>query len=147
MTVDDAAEVLLLFKNKLESVWSRGWELDSASSPVQFVGFFDDNGALGTTGAMLRVVTRDNITLTAISIALIALLSIIFFVKCDCIQSRSGIALIGMMLVIIAYFGAIGLSILIGIKLSISIAWTLPFIVIGLGKNASYSNHRSSFFV
>lgn len=48
LTADDAQEVLYRFKQQFEEAWSRGW--DESSGEVQFSGFFDDSGSIGTTG-------------------------------------------------------------------------------------------------
>jgi uncharacterized membrane protein len=44
-----------------------------------------------------------------------------------------GITLVGVALVIVAFFGAVGFALLIGVKISVTIAWTLPFVILGLG--------------
>lgn len=92
----------------------------------------------------------------AISIVLIAVLSAIFLYSCDHIESRVLITTWGVCLgktnvtwlvidfydfflltkqnlpslVILSFFAALGFSIVIGIKINISIAWTLPFIIL-----------------
>jgi hypothetical protein len=75
----------------------------------------------------------DNNVLTSISIVLIAVFSALFLFSFDWVESRVGITLIGVGLVVIAFFGALGFALLVGVKISVTIAWTLPFIILGLG--------------
>jgi len=138
ITEEDAGEILYLFKEAMENAWTQGWG-NETHGEVQFVGFFDDSvGIVGTTGRMLREITLDNNTLTAISIGLIALFSALFLFSTDWIESRVLITLIGVGLVVLAYFGAVGFALLIGVKINITIAWTLPFIILGLGVDDMY---------
>jgi hypothetical protein len=46
--------------------------------------------------------------------------------------------LVGVSLVLLAFFAGVGLAILAGIKVNITIAWTLPFIILGLGVDDVY---------
>lgn len=134
---EDAKEVLLKFKEAFENTWSEGWDNDDAGD-VQFVGFYDDVGVIGTTGRMLEEITLDGGTLMAISIIIIAIFSAIFLASCDLIESRVLVTIIGVALVILSFFAALGVSILAGIKINITIGWTLPFIIIGLGVDDMY---------
>jgi predicted RND superfamily exporter protein len=34
---------------------------------------------------------------------------------------------------VLSFFAALGFAILIGVKISVTIAWTLPFVILGLG--------------
>jgi hypothetical protein len=68
-----------------------------------------------------------------ISILLIAVFSALFLFNFNWVESRVGITLIGVALVVIAFFGALGFALLVGVKISVTIAWTLPFIILGLG--------------
>jgi hypothetical protein len=69
----------------------------------------------------------------SISILLIVLFSALFLFSWDWVESRVGITLVGVALVIVAFFGAVGFALLIGVKISVTIAWTLPFVILGLG--------------
>jgi len=71
--------------------------------------------------------------LTSISIVLIALFSALFLFSWDWVESRVGITLLGVVLVVLAFLGALGFALLVGVKISVTIAWTLPFIILGLG--------------
>jgi hypothetical protein len=134
ITLDDAEEILYRWKEAMEHAWTEGWN-DENQGEVQFVAFFDDAGAVvGTTGRMLKEITMDNNTLTAVAICLIAFFSVLFLASANWVESRVLITLIGTGLVVMAFFGAIGFSLLIGIKISVTIAWTLPFVMLGLGK-------------
>jgi hypothetical protein len=137
ITTDEAEDILRAFKEAFEDSWSEGWN-DNDDGEVQFVLFSDDNGVIGTTGRMLRDITLDNGKLMAISIILIAFFSIMALVSPDWIKSRVLITLVGVGLVLLAFFASIGLAILIGIKINITIAWTLPFIILGLGVDDVY---------
>ena len=119
ITEDEGNEILYEFKKAFEERWIEGWD-DPNAGEVQFVGFFDDQGgAIGTTGRILRDITLDNGALTGISIAIIAVFSAIFLFSCDAIQSKVSVTLVGVGLVIISFFGALGLGILCGIKVNI----------------------------
>merc|ERR1719330_242421 len=72
-----------------------------------------------------------------ISIGIIALISVVFLASTT-IESQIMITIIGILLVILSFFAALGFAILIGIKININIAWTLPFIIIGLGVDDMY---------
>jgi predicted exporter len=74
----------------------------------------------------------------AVSILLIALFSVMILISPNWIESRVLITLVGVGLVLLAFFAAIGLAILIGIKVNVTIAWTLPFIILGLGVDDVY---------
>lgn len=132
ITEEEAKEILFVWKQTMENAWTDGWD-DKDAGEVQFVAFFDDSGAIGTTGRMLEAMTLDNNTLTAIAIIFIAIFSAMFLFSWDAVESRVFITLIGVSLVVLAFFAALGFSILIGYKISVNIAWTLPFIMLGLG--------------
>lgn len=133
ITVEDGEKILEIWKEEMENTWTRGWD-DESSGDVQFVAFFDDGGgAPGTTARLLVDITLDNGTLTAISIVIIVLFSAFFMISSDPVESRVLLVLVGVTLVVLSYFGAVGLAILFGIKLNVTTAWTLPFIMLGLG--------------
>lgn len=137
-TEDDAKEVLGQFKIKMTEAWSKGWN-DDDDGTVQFTAFFDDGGdARGTFGNTLKEITLDNGRLTGISIALIAATSVIFLASCDLVNSMVLITLIGVGLVILSFFGSLGFGVLVGIKINLIMAWTLPFVIIGLGVDDMY---------
>jgi hypothetical protein len=116
MTKDEAEEILERYKEAMENRWSKNWDDDSAGD-VQFVIFSDDEGAIGTTGRTLRDITLDNGRLMAISICIIALFSAILLITPDWIESRVLVTLIGVALVVLAFFASLGFAILVGIKM------------------------------
>lgn len=136
ITEADAEVVLELFKKAMVKTWTEEWDDDNAGE-VQFVGFFDDLGVGGTFSFLLADITDDNGKLTLISIALITFVSVLFLAS-PTIESKIMITIIGVLLVILSFFAALGFGILIGIKININIAWTLPFIIIGLGVDDMY---------
>lgn len=73
-----------------------------------------------------------------ISFIVICIFSILFLASSNKVESRILITTFGVCLVIISFFGALGVAILAGIKLNITIGWTLPFIFIGLGVDDMY---------
>lgn len=79
---------------------------------------------------MLEEITLDNGTLTAVSIVLILAFSCLLMFDIDLVESRVLITLVGVALVVLSYFSAIGLAILAGIKVNVNIAWTLPFVIL-----------------
>jgi hypothetical protein len=137
ITEQDAEEILYEYKKAMEEAWSEGWDDDNAGE-VQFIGLFDDKSVSGGAGRMLEETTLDNTTLMSIAIVIIAIFSVMFLFSFDWVESRVGITLIGVSLVILAYFAALGFALLIGIKINVTIAWTLPFIIIGLGVDNMY---------
>eukprot|EP00934_Nitzschia_sp_Nitz4_P001181 Nitzschia sp. Nitz4//scaffold385_size13641//11219//13601//NITZ4_008973-RA/size13641-augustus-gene-0.16-mRNA-1//-1//CDS//3329549953//1181//frame0 len=54
------------------------------------------------------------------------------------VESRIMITLLGVALVLLAFFAAVGFGLMVGIKINITIAWTLPFIMLGLGVDDMY---------
>lgn len=74
----------------------------------------------------------------AISIIIIAVISAIFLFSTDVVESRVLLTLVGVGLVLISFFGALGFGLILGIKININIAWTLPFIILGLGVDDMY---------
>jgi hypothetical protein len=133
----DAEDVLFKWKKAMEETWSEGWN-DEDAGEVQFVSFFDDTAVGGSTARMLNEITLDNNLLTAISIICIAVFSVLFLVSANWVESRVLITLVGVLLVTIAFFAAVGFAILIDIKINVTIAWTLPFIMLGLGVDDLY---------
>jgi hypothetical protein len=86
----------------------------------------------------LREITLSNTVLTIVSIVANALFSIFFMFNTDLVESRVVVTLVGVALVVLSYFAAVGLALLVGIKIQITIAWTLPFIILGLGVDDMY---------
>ena len=138
LTKDEASELLEIWKEAMENSWNRGWD-DESDGPVQFVSFFDDGGAvIGSTGRMLTEITLDNTTLTMISIFVIAFFSALFMFSCDLVESRVLLTLVGVGLVVLSFFSALGFGLITGVKINVTIAWTLPFVITGLGVDDVY---------
>jgi hypothetical protein len=167
LSADDAKALLKAFKEKFDDVWSAGWD-DDSSGEVQFVSFSDDRGVIGTTGGFLREITLSNGVLTAVSIIIIAVFSIFLMFSFDPLESKVLVTLFGVALVVLSYFASLGFAIMLGIKLNVvrdafaswqrkinsqymsmstanlpyispqSTAFTLPFILIGLGGKQSH---------
>lgn len=55
-------------------------------------------------------------------------------------ESRVLITLIGVGLVVMSFFSALGFGLLTGIEINVTIAWTLPFVIIGLGVDGKCYN-------
>jgi len=137
ITVEEAREILARFKIQFEKLWSEGWDNDN-DGEIQFVGFFDDADVPGTMGLLLNDVTMSSGLLTAISILVIALFLGFFLASRNPVESRIGITLLGVILVMLAFFASVGLGILLGININLTIAWTLPFVIVGLGVDNLY---------
>lgn len=137
LTEEEAKQVLFLWKEAAENAWNQGWD-DPNDGEVQFVSFSDDAGVIGSTGRMLREITLSNTTLTVISIVLIAVFSVLFMFNFDLVESRVFVTLVGVSLVVLAFFAAVAMGLLVGIKIQVTIAWTLPFIILGLGVDDMY---------
>eukprot|EP00978_Attheya_sp_CCMP212_P031743 scaffold121030_cov55-Attheya_sp.AAC.2 len=73
-----------------------------------------------------------------ISFVIIAVFSVGFLASADLVESRALLSLLGVGLVLLSFFAALGLAILIGIKINVTIGWTLPFVLIGLGVDDMY---------
>ena len=89
-----------------------------------------DSGVIGTTGRMLKDITLSNGVLVAVSIIIIAAFSVLFVLTFDAVESRIMITVMGVALVILAFFAAVGFGLIVGIKINVTIAWTLPFIML-----------------
>lgn len=137
LTQDEAEELLIQWKEAMEDNWNRGWD-DKNDGTVQFVSFFDDGGVIGSTGRMLTEITLSNTSLTILSIAVITFFSAIFLFSFDLVESRVLITLVGVGLVVLLYFSALGFGLLTGVKINVTIGWTLPFVIIGLGVDDVY---------
>lgn len=79
---------------------------------------------------MLKDITLSNGDLVVVSIAIIAVFSVLFVLSTDPVESRIGITLFGVMLVIFAFFAAVAFGLIVGIKINVTIAWTLPFVML-----------------
>lgn len=137
LTEAEAEELLELYKEAMEANWNRGWD-DDNDGPVQFVSFYDDRGAIGSTGRMLTEMTLDNTALTITSIMVIAFFSGLFLFSFDLVESRVLVTLVGVGLVVLSFFSALGFGLLVGTKINVTIGWTLPFVIIGLGVDDVY---------
>ena len=116
---EEADELIKIWKEAMEETWTRGWD-DDSSGPVQFVSFYDDGGGVvGSTGRMLEEITLDNTTLTLISIFMIAFFSAIFLFSFDLVESRVLVTMIGVGLVVLSFFSALGFGLLTGIKINV----------------------------
>jgi hypothetical protein len=115
ITVEDAENILEIWKKAMEDTFSKGWD-DENDGEVQFVCLFDDVGAKGTTARMLEEVTLDSTTLTIISVALIVLLSALFLFSFDLIESRILITFVGVGLVLLSFMAAVGFGLIMGTK-------------------------------
>lgn len=107
ITLEDAQIVIEEFKQTLLDAWSAGWD-DEDEGEVQFTGFFDSVGTPGTFNFVLRDISNDSGSLTLISVAIIAALSMLFLANTNAVQSRIGITLVGVILVLISFVGALG---------------------------------------
>ena len=107
ITLEDAEIVIEQFKMTLLDAWSAGWD-NETEGDVQFTGFFDSIGTPGTFNFVLRDISNDSGSLTLISVAIIAALSMLFLANTNAVQSRIGITLVGVILVLISFVGALG---------------------------------------
>lgn len=137
VTFDEARKIIETFKTKMVDVWSEGWDEDEAGE-VQFTGFFDSVGVSGTFNVVLRDISDDSSRLSIISVIIIAIMSMLFLFNKNMVQSRMGITLVGVLIVILSFVASLGFAVLIGIKINVTMAWTLPFIMIGLGVDDMY---------
>jgi hypothetical protein len=113
-------------------------DLQVHAQKLVFIFGCTDAGVNGTVGRLLEEITLSNGVLMAISILIIALFSVTFLFDCDPVESRVLITLVGVCLVLLAFFASLGFGIIFGIKVNINTAWTLPFIMLGLGVDDMY---------
>ena len=119
LTTEEAEEVLYKWKEAMEGTWTKGWD-DESDGDVQFVAFFDDSGGVvGSTGRMLEEITLDNTVLTMASIVVITVFSALFLFSTDIVESRVLITLVGVVLVVISFFAALGFGLLVGTKINV----------------------------
>lgn len=133
----DAEKILGLFKEGFDETWSKGWD-DESDGEVQFVSFFDDGGVGGTTSRFLNDITRDFSKLALVVIILLMAFSALSLISSDTVHSMVLLGITGTSLVIIAFFAGLGFALLCNIKMNIAMAWSLPFIVMGLGMDDMY---------
>jgi hypothetical protein len=86
-------------------------------------------------GRALEDMTLDNSTLFAVAIFLIIVFSILFLAGPNWVESQVLITLVGISLIVLGFFAAMGFGLLLGVKISIAISWTLPFLMLGLGTS------------
>ena len=79
---------------------------------------------------MLVDITLSNSSLVVVSIAIIAIFSVLFVLSSDPVESRIAITTLGVGLVMLAFFAAVGFGLIVGIKINVTIAWTLPFVML-----------------
>jgi hypothetical protein len=79
---------------------------------------------------MLKDITLDNGILIIVSIVIIGFFSVLFVFSCDIVESTVILTGLGVGLVVFAFFAAVSFGLIIGIKINITIAWTLPFIML-----------------
>ena len=91
---------------------------------------------IGSLGRLLKDAALDNGLFVAVSIvAIAAVFSVTFLASAgDSVESRVTTTAVGAGLVILAFSASIGLGLLVGIKVNVTIAWTLPFVMLQVLK-------------
>merc|ERR1712054_263213 len=132
ITIDQAKEILQMYKKSFEDAFSAGWN-NPTSGDLENTAFFDDAGSDGTFARTLSELTTDSVPLIVIYGGLTVLLSALFFVSCDCVASQVVLVMLGSLFAILGCVAALALSALCGISLNVVHFWTMPFIIIGIG--------------
>jgi Patched family len=132
ITEQDAKEVLKRWKEAMEEAWNKGWD-DESDGEVQFVSVYDETSVVGTTGRLLDEITLQSGRIMIISMAVLVILSTLFFFNFDLLESRLVLSLVGVALIVLSFLAATGFTILVGIRIDVKVAWTLPFVLIGIG--------------
>jgi hypothetical protein len=116
ITLEDAKNILEIWKVVMEDAWSKGWD-DENDGEVQFFSFYEGgNGVDGTLERILDEATLDSSKLTAIAILSIVIFSAMFLFSLDMVESRVGITLVGVGLVVMSFYAALGFGLLVGTK-------------------------------
>jgi len=135
LSKSDAEEVMYKFKKEFEETFSKGWDDDKAGD-VEFVGFTDDTGVVGSFGRTLLTFTLQSVPLSLACYAITAVVCSLLLANFrDYVRSRMALGMFGALVAVIAFSAAIGLTALFNIKLNIVQMWTLPFLMVGLGMD------------
>jgi hypothetical protein len=138
ITKADGEQILYKMKEEFENTFSKGWD-DDSHGDVSFSAFSDDNGAIGTFGRTLADFTTKSAALTLFSyLILVILCAALLCNTSNPVRSQSLLGFLGGVLVILAFFGAIGCTVLSGIKLNLIQTWTLPFLMVGIGVDDTF---------
>jgi len=138
ITEDDAEEILTLMKTKMEEVWTANWDQsDSDTDDVnKYVALTGGNG--GTFHRALKEMTEDSLIPSVVSYGAIVVVSVLLMFSPSLTESKMLVSLIGALFSIVAFSGALGLTVLMGSKMMFTSAWTLPFLLVGLGVDDMY---------
>jgi hypothetical protein len=129
----DAEEILYKMKEAFEKEYVRGWE-DKNDGDIQFSGFSDDVGARGSFGRTLESFTTQSAPLSLMSYAALLLLSAVLLASVrNPVRSQATLGFFGALMVMLAFLGALGCTVLNGVKLNVIQTWTLPFLMVGIG--------------
>jgi hypothetical protein len=130
-----AEEILYKFKKEFEKTYSSGWN-DDKDGDVQFVGFTDDTGVIGSFGRTLSTFTVQSLPLSLLCYVITAVVCSLLLANLhDYVRSRMALGMFGSIAAVVAFSGALGLTCIFNIKLNIVQTWTLPFLMVGLGMD------------
>jgi hypothetical protein len=129
----DAEEILYKMKEAFEKEYVRGWE-DKDDGDIQFSGFSDDVGARGSFGRTLETFTTQSAPLSGLSYLCLLFLSAVLLASVkNPVRSQATLGFFGALMVMLAFMGALGCTVLNGVKLNVIQTWTLPFLMVGIG--------------
>jgi hypothetical protein len=138
ITDDDADEILTQMKIKMEEVWNANWDKsDSETGDVNKYAAFT-GGIGGTFYRSLKAMTEDSLIPSIVSYGAIVVVSILLMFSPSLTESKMLVSLFGALFSIVAFSGALGLTVLFGSKLMFTSVWTLPFLLVGLGVDDMY---------
>lgn len=135
---DDALEVVMKMKEKMEEVWTRNWDKDDdeTADVNRYTAYTGGDG--GTFYRVLKKTTEDSVVPSVVSYVVIIVVSVVLMMSPRPTESKMLVSLLGALLSIVAFSGALGLVVLGGSRLMFTSVWTLPFLMVGLGVDDMY---------
>mmetsp|Transcript_43275 Transcript_43275/g.101796 ORF Transcript_43275/g.101796 Transcript_43275/m.101796 type:complete len:1177 (+) Transcript_43275:59-3589(+) len=137
VTMDQAEKALEEMKEQWENVMSAGWD-DPSSGEVSTTAFTDDSGATGTFGRTLPIIAEEAVPLAFVYSGVTVVFSMLVFLHYQCALSRALLLAVGAIYAILGCYGALGLIAWSGLKVDVSIMWSIPFLLIGIGVDDMY---------
>jgi hypothetical protein len=131
ITEEIAKKMLEAFKEEADVWGTEEWK--SGKGNVEFLVFSDDRGSLGTTARTMNQIIQSSIPFIIVFGLVTSFMSAAFFIYPSCVHSRALLIFVGACETILCFIGALGVSVLLGINLSLGHFWTLPFMAIGIG--------------
>ncbi|CAK0856562.1 unnamed protein product [Prorocentrum cordatum] len=133
ISVDDALEVVGRFKKRMEEAWN----FDRGSDDLNKYHSFTE-AYRGTFWRGLKRFTEGSVVPSALSYLAVIVVSVVLMSSCQLTESKMVVSMIGTIFSVAAFSGALGIIVMGGSTVMISSAWTLPFLLVGLGVDDMY---------